>query len=185
MIFTRDFVTRENYWQIASLVTQKSLCMVNHALFFISFILSAFMLYAGKMRNGWFQLLEQRQMCRNESYSWLLQWCFTKVKWIELTCLNNIHFRNCTTLMLLEWYYILVIIGENISSKFEMYGKRFQLQNYWSLITHDIFHDLNTKHIKIYLKLYVIQYKLSSCAQVWMGGQMCAGLLGDRSPNSI
>ena len=36
MIFTRDFVTRENYWQIASLVTQKSLFMVTHALFLIS-----------------------------------------------------------------------------------------------------------------------------------------------------
>ena len=36
MIFTRDFVTRENYWQIASLVTQKSLFTVTHALFFIS-----------------------------------------------------------------------------------------------------------------------------------------------------
>ena len=38
MIFTRDFVTRENYWQIASLVTQKSLFTVTHALFFISLI---------------------------------------------------------------------------------------------------------------------------------------------------
>ena len=37
MIFTRDFVTRENYWQIASLVTQKSLLTVTHALFFIYF----------------------------------------------------------------------------------------------------------------------------------------------------
>ena len=36
MIFTRDFVTRENHWQIASLVTQKSLFTVTHALFFIS-----------------------------------------------------------------------------------------------------------------------------------------------------
>ena len=36
MIFTRDFVTRENYWQIASLVTQKSLFTVTNALFFIS-----------------------------------------------------------------------------------------------------------------------------------------------------
>ena len=36
MIFTRDFVTRENYWQITSLVTQKSLFTVTHALFFIS-----------------------------------------------------------------------------------------------------------------------------------------------------
>ena len=36
MIFTRDFVTRENYWQIASLVTQKSVFTVTHALFFIS-----------------------------------------------------------------------------------------------------------------------------------------------------
>ena len=35
MIFTHDFVTRENYWQIASLVTQKSLFTVTHALFFI------------------------------------------------------------------------------------------------------------------------------------------------------
>ena len=35
MIFTRDFVTRENYWQIASLVTQKSLFTVTHALFFM------------------------------------------------------------------------------------------------------------------------------------------------------
>ena len=39
MIFTRDFVTRENYWQIASLVTQKSLFMVTHVLFFMGFIL--------------------------------------------------------------------------------------------------------------------------------------------------
>ena len=38
MIFTRDFVTRENLWQIASLVTQKSLFTVTHALFFISSI---------------------------------------------------------------------------------------------------------------------------------------------------
>ena len=38
MIFTRDFVTRENYWQIASLVTQESLFMVTHALFFMYFI---------------------------------------------------------------------------------------------------------------------------------------------------
>ena len=36
MIFTRDFVTRENHWRIASLVTQKSLFTVTHALFFIS-----------------------------------------------------------------------------------------------------------------------------------------------------
>ena len=36
MIFTRD--DRENYWQIASLVTQKSLFTVTHALFFISYI---------------------------------------------------------------------------------------------------------------------------------------------------
>ena len=35
MIFTRDFVTRENYWEIASFVTQKSLLTVTHALFFI------------------------------------------------------------------------------------------------------------------------------------------------------
>ena len=39
MIFTRDFVTRENYWQIASLMTQKSLFTVTHALFFISELL--------------------------------------------------------------------------------------------------------------------------------------------------
>ena len=38
MIFTRDFVTRENYWQIASLVTQKSLFTVTYALFFICLI---------------------------------------------------------------------------------------------------------------------------------------------------
>ena len=35
--FTRDCVTRENYWQIASLVTQKSSFTVTHALFFISY----------------------------------------------------------------------------------------------------------------------------------------------------
>ena len=35
MIFNRDFVTRENHWQIASLVTQKALFLVTHALFFI------------------------------------------------------------------------------------------------------------------------------------------------------
>ena len=36
MIFTRDFVTNQNYRQIASLVTQVSLFTVTHALFFIS-----------------------------------------------------------------------------------------------------------------------------------------------------
>ena len=36
MIFTRDFVTRENHCRIASLVTKKSLFTVTHALFFIS-----------------------------------------------------------------------------------------------------------------------------------------------------
>ena len=36
MIFTRDFVTREIYWQIASLVTPKSLFAVTHVSFFIS-----------------------------------------------------------------------------------------------------------------------------------------------------
>ena len=36
MIFTRDFVTRKNHWQIASLVTRKSLFTVTHALFLIS-----------------------------------------------------------------------------------------------------------------------------------------------------
>ena len=35
MIFTRDFITRENLWQITPLLTQKSLFMVTHALFFI------------------------------------------------------------------------------------------------------------------------------------------------------
>ena len=38
IIFTRDFVTREKHWQIASLVTQKSLFTVTHALFFISWL---------------------------------------------------------------------------------------------------------------------------------------------------
>ena len=32
MIFTRDFVTRENHWQIASLVTPKSLFTVTHCI---------------------------------------------------------------------------------------------------------------------------------------------------------
>ena len=36
MIITLDFITRENIWQIASLVTPKSLFTVTHALFFIS-----------------------------------------------------------------------------------------------------------------------------------------------------
>ena len=35
MILTHDFVIRENHWQIASLVTQKSLFTVTHAVFFI------------------------------------------------------------------------------------------------------------------------------------------------------
>ena len=35
MRFTNDFVTRENHWQITSLVTQKSLFTVTHALFLI------------------------------------------------------------------------------------------------------------------------------------------------------
>ena len=34
MIFTRDFVTRANYWHIASLVTPKSLFTATHAFFF-------------------------------------------------------------------------------------------------------------------------------------------------------
>ena len=38
MIFTRDFVTRENHCQITSLVTKKSLFTVTHALFFISYL---------------------------------------------------------------------------------------------------------------------------------------------------
>ena len=33
-----DFITDENYWQIASLVIQKSLFMVTHALFYLSCI---------------------------------------------------------------------------------------------------------------------------------------------------
>ena len=37
MVFTRDFVTRENLWQIFSLVTQKSLFTITHALFFIHY----------------------------------------------------------------------------------------------------------------------------------------------------
>ena len=37
MIFTRDFVTRENHWQNTPLVTKKSLFTVTHALFFIYF----------------------------------------------------------------------------------------------------------------------------------------------------
>ena len=36
LIFTRDFVTRENHWQITPIVTKKSLFTVTHALFFIS-----------------------------------------------------------------------------------------------------------------------------------------------------
>ena len=36
MIFTRDLVTRKNYWEIASFVTQKLLFMVTRAFFFIS-----------------------------------------------------------------------------------------------------------------------------------------------------
>ena len=36
MIFTHDFVTRENHWQITPLVTKKSLFTVTNALFFIS-----------------------------------------------------------------------------------------------------------------------------------------------------
>ena len=38
MIFTCDFVARENNWQIASLVNQKLLFTVTHALFFTSCI---------------------------------------------------------------------------------------------------------------------------------------------------
>ena len=42
MIFTSDFVIRENHWQITPLVTKKSLFMVTHALFFISAIHSVY-----------------------------------------------------------------------------------------------------------------------------------------------
>ena len=44
MIFTRDFVTRENYWQIASLMTQKPLFTVTHALFFIYYVFCMYVL---------------------------------------------------------------------------------------------------------------------------------------------
>ena len=36
MIFPRDFITRDNFWQTAPLVTQKTLFAVTHALFYIS-----------------------------------------------------------------------------------------------------------------------------------------------------
>ena len=41
MIFTCDFITHENLWQIASLVTQKSLFMVTHVSFFISIMVTS------------------------------------------------------------------------------------------------------------------------------------------------
>ena len=41
---TRDFVTRESYWQIASLMTQKLLFTVTHALFYISRMLISYMI---------------------------------------------------------------------------------------------------------------------------------------------
>ena len=46
---SRDFVTRENHWQIASLVTKKSLFTVTHALFFISYM---FLCYKCEMLYG-------------------------------------------------------------------------------------------------------------------------------------
>ena len=39
MIFTRDFITRENHWQITPLMTKKSLFTVTYALFFIYYTL--------------------------------------------------------------------------------------------------------------------------------------------------
>ena len=42
MIFTRDFVTRENYWQIASLMTQKSLFTVTCIILYIYHFLKHF-----------------------------------------------------------------------------------------------------------------------------------------------
>ena len=39
MIFTRDFVTRENHWQITSLVNKKPLFTITLALFFIHILL--------------------------------------------------------------------------------------------------------------------------------------------------
>ena len=40
MIFTRDFVIRENHCRIAPLVTKKSLFTVTHTLFFICCIVN-------------------------------------------------------------------------------------------------------------------------------------------------
>ena len=63
MIFTRDFVTRENYSQIPSLVTKKSLFTVTHALFIISFMLTKWHYWKWSIRSAknW----------------WPLNWVFT------------------------------------------------------------------------------------------------------------
>ena len=53
MIFTRNFVTRENHWQIASLVTQKSLFTVTHALFFIIFSVSENKFRSTRINEPW------------------------------------------------------------------------------------------------------------------------------------
>ena len=42
LIFSRDFVTRENHWQITPLVTKNSLFTVTHALFVMSLITGIF-----------------------------------------------------------------------------------------------------------------------------------------------
>ena len=67
MIFILDFVTHENYWQIASLVTQKLLFTVTYALFFIQpsmakhYILffKLFMKLAQNMNHIWMRVSEK------------------------------------------------------------------------------------------------------------------------------
>ena len=95
MIFTRDFVTRENYWQIASLVTQKSLFTVTHALFFTSPIsclqLLMHWIYHSLMLTHWGLVMPYDiiELCQYWFRQWpLVAWWHQAITWISVDLLS-------------------------------------------------------------------------------------------------
>ena len=109
MIFTRDFATRENHWQITPLVTKKSLFTVTHALFFIYFITAEVLLFyylrfledslaflvSGALPTGLSPWTQTRWLFRWQ-YWWKARvqiWhvCFRSFRWTPAMCL----FRVC------------------------------------------------------------------------------------------
>ena len=77
MIFSRDYVTRENHCQIASFVTQKSLYMVTHALFYILFYiwqLTNMYIYLYANYSVWLYTIEQLKSQKSTAASLIYCW---------------------------------------------------------------------------------------------------------------